>query len=114
MTCGFPKEERLLKRPDFISLSAGGKKFPSSNFLVIVRKNHLGHPRVGLTVSRKVGNAVVRNRVKRLIREFFRMNKSLFDEADHSIIAKPGASHLDFRTVSAELVKVLSRAHAKL
>jgi ribonuclease P protein component len=111
---GFPKDERLLKRAEFVSLSSEGKKFPSPNFLLIVRNNNLGHPRIGLTVSRKVGNAVIRNRVKRLLREFYRVNKPLFLEADYAIIARPGAARLEFTAVSAELSRVLSRMHARI
>jgi ribonuclease P protein component len=48
------------------------KKIHSARFILFWRENRIGHHRLGLTVSRKVGNSVVRNRAKRLFREIFR------------------------------------------
>ena len=65
--------------------------------------------RVGFTVSKKVGNAVVRNSIKRRLREFYRQNKSRFMQADINIIAKKGAEVLDFHQISIELAAALGR-----
>jgi len=60
---------------------------------------------LGVTVSRKVGNAVVRNRVKRLVREFFRLHfEYLPKSADISIVARRNAGFLGFVDVAAELM----------
>jgi ribonuclease P protein component len=66
---GFPRERRLRKRSDFVAIQTGGKKLHTKYFLVLVRK---GAGRVGITVTKRTGNAVTRNRLKRLIREFVR------------------------------------------
>lgn len=60
--------------------------------------------RLGVTVSRRVGNAVVRNRVKRRIREWFRQfGRERMVGSDVVVIARQGAAHLDGATTFAEL-----------
>jgi ribonuclease P protein component len=65
--------------------------------------------RIGITVSGKVGNAVTRNRLKRLIREFYRQNKGLFLPRYYNIIAKQGAARLEFSGIIHELGRALQR-----
>lgn len=106
---GFPRDERLLKRADFLRVSGLGQKIHSTNFLIIRQRSTLPAVRIGITVSRKVGNSVMRNRLKRLIREFYRLNKNLFIWADYNIIAKQGAARLAYKDVCLELSRVLQR-----
>jgi ribonuclease P protein component len=71
----FQKEERIVKRADFINLNLHGKRYYTKNFLVILKKNKGDITRLGINVSKRVGRSVKRNRIKRAIREFFRYNK---------------------------------------
>ena len=71
----FTKKERILKRADFIEINLHGKRFRTENFTIIARPNGGDITRLGVTVSKRVGNSTKRNRVKRLIREFFRLHK---------------------------------------
>ncbi len=104
----FSKKERILKRADFVNLNRSGERHHSRHFIVILKKNGLNLARLGITVSKKTGNAVKRNRTKRLIREFFRLNKSLFPQGyDIIVIAKKDASYLDLRRAGKELAEIL-------
>ena len=105
---GFPKEARLTRRSEFLLLSRRGRKFHTPHFIIIRRDNdHLGK-RLGVTVSSKVGNAVVRNRVKRGLREFFRRGRESFrDHQDTVIIARRGAGELSHAAMTAELRKAI-------
>ena len=71
----FTKADRILKRYDFKALSQEGKKIRNKYFIVLYSTNRFKSSRIGVTVTKKVGNAPVRNRIKRLIREYFRLNR---------------------------------------
>ena len=101
----FPKRERVLNRNDFVNLNREGKRYYTAHFSVCLRKNRLGISRLGITASRKAGDAVTRNRIKRLIREFYRLHKACAPQGwDILIAAKQGAGDLDFWKVREELL----------
>jgi ribonuclease P protein component len=77
----FSKQIRLLKRVDFRRTERRGHRRSGNHIVVIARKNEFDFSRLGITVTRKVGNAVVRNRWKRRMREIFRRNKGQVPEA---------------------------------
>jgi ribonuclease P protein component len=68
----FPWRHRIVRSSDYLAIYKSGRKQDAGKFVLFGRPNELGFHRLGLTVSRKVGGAVVRNRVKRLFREIFR------------------------------------------
>ncbi|MEA2040778.1 MAG: ribonuclease P protein component [Thermodesulfobacteriota bacterium] len=104
----FPKNQRLLNREDFVNVSRSGRRYHTRHFVLIFKQNGIGVTRLGITVSKKTGNAVQRNRIKRLIREFFRLNKSYLPQGYNIIaIAKKDAGHLDFWGIKKELAEVL-------
>jgi ribonuclease P protein component len=105
----FPKRTRLTRRSEFLNLSREGKKVHTSHFIVITKANDKGENRLGVTVSTRVGKAVVRNRIKRLLREFFRRHRGEFSlYEDIVIIAKKGAGELSLNEVSSELSKAFA------
>lgn len=86
-----------------------GKRYHAAHFVVIVSPGR-DCSRLGITVSRKVGNAVCRNKLKRWVRELFRKHYKKFDKvADISIIAKRQAGRLSHLQVDRELLTVFAR-----
>ena len=105
------KSERLLKRKDFLDISrTAEEKVKTKNFLILIKKNRQASARLGVTVSKKVGNAVVRNRLKRYVREYFRINKNnLPPGRDMVIIARYGSEKLTCPLVMEQLGAALER-----
>jgi len=112
----FPATARLRSSREYSRLWHQGERCQTKNFTVIAAKPSASSsqtwPRMGITVSRKVGNAVCRNRIKRWLREFFRCNHVHFGRiVDISVIAKPGAAKLTHTVFDQELQEVLRRLH---
>ena len=100
----FGRDERIRKRQDYLRIYQQGVRRTSARFTIITCRNRTGVRRLGMTVSKKAGNAVQRNRIKRLLREFFRLNKSMLPASqDIVIIAKRGILPLTYRDVCTEL-----------
>ena len=107
---GFSPQERMLKRSDFLECFAKGRKKSSANFIIFYQVRRVDYPRIGITVSKKVGNAVRRNRMKRLLREFFRLHKAFFlPGLDYSIVVKKRCSLNTLNDVVRELIPLLLR-----
>ena len=105
----FPKEERLLKPEDFTRVRRTGKRLSTRSFNLFIISNELGQRRLGIAVSSKAGGAVKRNRVKRLLREFYRLNKSLFPASADILVTVKGLEHVKgLKDVEGELKKALS------
>jgi ribonuclease P protein component len=94
----FPRSHRLTREVQFRTLLARGFRHTTKHLIVHVLVNELGHSRLGLTVPRKVGKAVVRNRVRRRLREAFRRcwRHELPRAADLVVRAQPNASEGTF------------------
>jgi len=105
MSHSFSKDLRLLKRTEYQQAWTLGRKKHTPHFLVVMGRQVGDHgARFGITASRKTGNAVARNRIKRLVREFVRLHQDWFGTGVVvSVIAKRGAARLDYAAVSCEL-----------
>ena len=98
--------DRLKRRADFERVQSRGRKVHSARFLFLVlpREDDGKAARLGLTVTRKVANAVGRNRIKRVLREVFRKNRAFFPLAcDVVVIAKDRAPGLGYEDTRAEI-----------
>jgi len=84
-TLGLRPSDRLKKRYEFRQVQLNGRRIHTPHFLIVVHPNTLRKPRLGITVTKKVGNAVERNRIKRVVREVFRRNRALFPPS-HDVV----------------------------
>jgi len=107
----FPRHRRILHRGVFLRANRIGKRIVTRHLVFIICPNESGCSRLGLIVSRKVGNAVVRNRVKRVIREVFRLNKPLDKRnIDIIVIPRPALKYpANFDSVKADFDIMVSR-----
>jgi ribonuclease P protein component len=109
----FTKEVRLRRRSEFLRVQDKGHKLPADCVLALVLPNGRadGLTRVGLTVSTKVGNAVVRNRIRRCLRELFRARRATLPKGlDMVLIARQSAAEAD----TARLTRAFERLSVDL
>lgn len=108
----FERADRLLSSKDFQRVGRSGKRLAAAQFVILIATAEAPPKtqsrRLGVTVSRRVGNAVVRNRIKRGVREWFRQNReSLTDPVDLIVIARKAASSLSSGDVGRVLNEML-------
>jgi ribonuclease P protein component len=107
---GISKEMRLRRRAEYVAVQSEGNKLHGRHVLVLAKKR--SDPglegRLGITVTKKVGNAVVRNRIKRLVREWMRLHGWVPKGWDIVVVAKDSAArqvHPD--DFAPDLMKIL-------
>jgi ribonuclease P protein component len=103
-------DERLRRRTDFLRCYREGRRRQGMALALYYGPNALGHPRIGMTASRKVGKAVDRNRLKRRIREIYRrsVERQRLPALDIVVHLKPEAKGLKFETFRQELLRGLA------
>ena len=108
----FSLERRLLQKTDYDEVFRNAKKIASPHFIFLYRENTLGHARLGLALSKKnIAKAHDRSRLKRLVRETFRVEVAQHLPAvDVVVLAKPGVAKAD----NAILIDGLQRIWSKL
>jgi len=105
--------ERLRQRADFLA-AATGVKIPAAAFVLQAkRRSDQGPARFGFTVSKKVGNAVERNRVRRRLREIVRLNGAERVQAGHDyvLVGRRAALALPFERIKQDFDGAIRRAH---
>jgi ribonuclease P protein component len=102
----------MRKRSDFLAANRG-KRYATPGFVLLVfdRRDNDPAKRLGITITKKVGNAVVRNRMRRRFRELARALLTEMGKAgaDHVLIGRDGGIERDFATLRAEMVKALNK-----
>ncbi len=103
---GFGRRLRLLNAADFKPVFAQPLRSNDVCFTVLARRNNLDRPRLGLAVAKKhLRQAVARNRVKRLIRESFRLHQQQLAGFDLVVLARPGTASKRNAELSASLLE---------
>lgn len=113
-----PRRHRLKKRSEFAACYEAGRRYFSKNFIVFVRTTDIGAKnwRIGLAVTKKNGSAVARNRIKRILREFFRIHQSeLPERAEIVAVSKRHVrvEEMSLNTVESDLLPLLRKIQRK-
>jgi ribonuclease P protein component len=104
--------ERLRQRADFLA-AAAGTKAPTPMFVLQMRRREAGPVRVGFTVSKRVGGAVERNRIRRRLREVVRLSppSRMRPGHDYVLIGRRAALDASFEQIKEEFDRALRRVH---
>jgi ribonuclease P protein component len=108
-----PKHKRLAKRPEFVRVYDTGRKVFSRYSVLFFAANDQPHSRIGITATKKVGKANVRNRLKRWTREVYRRQREPLGldarSLDIVVNVKPNAIDASFQEYSGDLTRALQR-----
>jgi ribonuclease P protein component len=106
------KMYRLAKREDFNKIYRYGKSVANHQFvLYYLPQPKLEHFRLGVSVSKKIGNAVVRNRLRRMMKEIIRLKKELMmPHHDYILIARKPSSEMDYQAMEKSIYHVVRKA----
>ena len=109
-----PKEKRIAKRREFVRVYETGRKVFSRYSVLFFSANGLPFSRIGITATRKLGKANVRNRLKRWTREVYRRQREPLgldaQSLDIVVNVKPNAADSTFEDYSRDLIRALGRA----
>ena len=105
--------ESLRSNRDFQNVFKSGRSYANKYLVMYVSKNQLDGNRLGISVSKKVGNSVVRHRVKRLIKESYRLQENIFNSGlDIVVIARNNAADFTYPEAESALLH-LWKLHSK-
>jgi ribonuclease P protein component len=110
----FPSACRLRKRSEFQKVYESGARVAGARIVLFVLPRDENGPRLGLTATRKVGGAVVRNRMRRLVREAFRRHRDLVGRWDLVVNIRQAAVGSTYPVIEQEFVALVGRARKRL
>ncbi len=97
--------ESLKKNKDFQSVYKKGKSYANKYLVMYIVENNLDRNRIGISVSKKVGNSVIRHRLKRLVKESYRLNESVFKNGfDIVVVVRTTAKDRTYRDIESALL----------
>ena len=99
------QSESLKKNIEFQNVYKNGKSYANKYFVMYVLKNELNKNRIGISVSKKVGNSVIRHRITRLVRESYRLQEEMFNSGlDIVVIARGTAREVGYKEIESALI----------
>lgn len=102
------KKYRLRKNMEFKKVYSGGKNYWNRNLILYIRKNKLDESRYGITITKKIGNAVVRNKIRRRIKEVYRLNLYRIKNGyDLIFIPKKNVVDLPYKELESAVIHIL-------
>ncbi len=105
------KMYRLRSNMEFRKVYSGGKTYWNRNLVLYVRKNNLSHNRVGYSITKKVGNSVVRNKIRRRMKEIYRLNLSeLKGDYDLIFIPKKNVVDISYKELESAMFHIMKLA----
>ena len=106
----YTRADRVRARAEYLRVYEAGGAMHTAHLVFYVQRTEAGSRRLGVTVPKKTGIAVVRNRIKRLIREVFRQERGILPDGCVVVVnAKRTASELDFQAVRAAFLRIGAR-----
>ncbi len=97
--------QSLKKNADFQMVYKEGKSFANKYLIMYVKENGLGFNRIGISVSKKVGNSVIRHKIKRLILESYRLHEDIFNSSlDMVIVARMTAKDKNYHDIESAVL----------
>jgi len=97
--------ESLKKNRDFQNVYNNGKSYANKYLVMYVLENNLNRNRIGISVSKKVGNSVIRHHITRLIRESYRLQEDVFNSSlDIVVIARSTAREVKYKEIESALL----------
>ena len=104
--------ESLKKNKDFQNVYSSGKSYANRFFVMYVLENNLKKNRIGISVSKKVGNSVIRHRITRLVRESYRLNEDLFCcGLDLVVVVRVNAKNVNYHQTESALIHLAGLHH---
>jgi ribonuclease P protein component len=100
--------DSLRKNSDFQAVYKSGKSYANKYLVIYTSKNGTDRNRLGISVSKKVGNSVVRHRIKRLVKESYRLHEQMFNSGlDIAVIARQGSDACDYASIESALLHLM-------
>jgi ribonuclease P protein component len=110
----FPAERRLRRRAEYRTVYDRGQRISGHHLVLFALEQKRGHPRLGITATRRVGSAVQRNRARRLVREAFRRHQHEMASWDIVVNVRSSASGCHLEEIEHDLLRTLRRARRRM